>query len=428
MMASTVFTAKRVFTQSEFRSNIFLEVGDGEIKAIKHQKPENTTIVDFGDAAIFLAINTHTHSHLSFLRGRLDGLEIGEWLKAVYQAVSTFGTDESYLAAVLTFAEAILSGTTTIADFFYINGSGNDNIRSVIKAATDIGIRLVMGRTFLDAEWGGVATRETVNIAVDRFRQLHQEYRDYKLVEIAPAPHSLVGASRDMIEAAYSLAQEYDSRWFMHVAYSEETGEGLNGERSIPLLDRWGVLDHRLVNVHAVWLTEEELDLLGQRSGLVSYCAASNMFFGERILDFRGLKRRGIKMGLGTDGSASNNTQDMFSEVRVAALCQRLASRRADAVTMDEMVELITSAGGEILGLPVGKLEPRYQADFIVIDTSDIALQPTCALTSHIIQSMTARAVRDVYVAGRPVVKDHQLLNLDLTDIIAKVNQLVPLQ
>ena len=102
----------------------------------------------------------------------------------------------------------------------------------------------------------------------------------------------------------------------------------------------------------------------------------------------------------------------MFAEVRLATLCQRLATRRADAVSIDEMVDLLTGAGGEILGLPVGKLELGYQADFVVIDTSDIALQPTCALPSHLIQSMTARAIRDVYVAGLPVVKDHELVNL----------------
>ena len=147
----------------------------------------------------------------------------------MYEAVATFGIEESYLAAAITYAEAILSGTTTVADFFYINGFGNDNVRSVIRAAKDVGIRLVMGRTFLDAEWGGVATRETVDLAVQRYRGLRLECDEYKLIELAPAPHSLVGASREMIEAAYSLAEEYDSRWYMHVAYSEETGDGLNG-------------------------------------------------------------------------------------------------------------------------------------------------------------------------------------------------------
>jgi len=426
-MTRTAYTAQRVFLDGEFHTGAFIEVERGEIQATGDQPSQGAEIVDFGEAAIFPgAVNTHTHSHLSLLRGRYDGMEINAWLKAIYAAVAEFGTEESYLAGALAFGEALLSGTTTVTDFFYLNGRGNDNARAVIQAAQDLGIRLVMGRTFLDAEWGGEATRETVEVAVGRFRELRQDHAGSRIVQVVPAPHSVVGASRPMIEAAYSLAEEFDSRWYIHIAY-DRLSAVLDGEPSLLALDRWGVLDQRIVSVHDVRLEEAELDLLGERGGRASYCPASEMMFGEPVLDLPGLYRRGIQVGLGTDGAASNNTQDMFAEMRSASLCQRLAAQRADVVSIDQMLDLGTASGGVVIGHPVGRLSAGYRADFIVLDTSDVVLQPLSALKSHMVHSMTPRAIRHVYVDGEPAVRDRQLVNLDFAEIRARIHQLAVL-
>ena len=324
----------------------------------------------------------------------------------------------------MTYGEALLSGTTTTADFFYLNGPGNERIESAIRAATDLGIRLVMGRTFLDAEWGGKATRESVNVAVSRYRELRERFTDHPLVEVCPAPHSPYGASREMIEAAHALASEYDTRWYMHVAESESAAAGIGGVRAIRLLEDWGVLTDRLVAVHAVWLSSEELDRLGGVGGLVSYNPVSNLFFGERVIDLGAYERQGITVGLGTDSSASNNAQNMFADLRVAALSQRLRARDPAAVTVREMLELCTSKGGRVTGLPVGELASGCFADFVVLDTNDLSLQPIDRLESHLVYSMTPRAIKGVYVGGTRVAWEGQLVNADLADVIGGINRL----
>ena len=208
------------------------------------------------------AVNTHTHSFQSLLRGRVDGLDLGHWLARVYEMSADYGPEECYVGAALSFGEMLRSGTTAVADFFYLNARGNDNVRAVIRAATDMGIRLIMGRAGLDAEWGGRGAVETIEQVVERFRILADEYNSHPLIEISPAPHSIYGASRAMIEAMYQLAVDYNTLWYIHVADpSSPTEDSLNrpGERTIPLLDSWGVLDHRLVLAHALFLQDEEV-------------------------------------------------------------------------------------------------------------------------------------------------------------------------
>jgi len=423
---STYYTADYVFTAGAFRTDTYLEVTGDQITGVTTSPPADANVVSNRGGAIFPgAVNTHTHSYLSLLRGSVDFMELPDYLTTVYGAIGAFGTEESYLGAAHSYAEALLSGTTTIADFFYLNGVGNENVAAAIQAGSDLGIRLVMGRTFLDAEWGGEATTETLDQVRSRFIELRGQFESDPLVEVSPAPHSLYGTSRPMIEAAFELATEYDTQWYVHIADSEKSGAGLDGVRSIPLLDEWGVLDSRLVNVHAVWLDDDELQLLGERGGMVSYCPASNMVFGERVLDIPKYKANGITVGLGTDSAASNNTQDMFADIRLSSLSQRLGLRSPTAMTLDDVIALGTSDAAKVVGQPVGALAAGHKADFVVLDLSDPSLSPIRSLASNVCHSMSPRSVKDVYVGGKKVVSDGTLTNVDLVDILGRLNSSV---
>jgi 5-methylthioadenosine/S-adenosylhomocysteine deaminase len=148
------------------------------------------------------------------------------------------------------------------------------------------------------------------------------------------------------------------------------------------------------------------------------------LFFGERVIDFEGYQRRGITVALGTDSCASNNSQNMFADLRVAALSQRLRARDPAVVSVTEMLALCTSQGGEVTGLPVGRLEAGFFADFLVLDANDLSLQPIDRLESHLVYSFTPRAIKGVYVGGNRVVRDGQLVDLDVADVIGGINQL----
>jgi 5-methylthioadenosine/S-adenosylhomocysteine deaminase len=403
---------------------------DGDlIIAIAAQPPAHATIVDFGEAAIYPStVNTHTHSFQSLLRGCVDGVDLGQWLAKVYESSADYGPEECYLGAALSFGEMLRSGTTAVADFFYLNARGNDNVHAVIRAATDLGIRLVMGRAGLDADWGGRGATETIKQVVERFRALAADYKGHPLVEISPAPHSIYGASRAMIEAMYKLAVDHDTLWYIHVADpSSPADSGLNrpGERTIPMLESWGVLDHRLVLAHALFLRDEEVALVAERGARISCNPASGMWFGDGILDIPRLWKRGIKVGLATDGAASNNALNMFREAWLASLSQKLRAGDPSAVTAAQIASLATENSGDVLNLSVGRLAPNWKADFVVLDILDFTLQPLSALASNVVQAMSDRAVRHVYCAGRRVVQDGQLTQIDQSDLLRRAARML---
>jgi 5-methylthioadenosine/S-adenosylhomocysteine deaminase len=426
------YTADQVFAEGSFLPQRYIVVDGDTIAEIAAQAPNGAQVVDFGEAAIYpSAVNTHTHSFQSLLRGRVDGLDLGSWLGHVYGMSADYGPEECYVGAALSFGEMLRSGTTAVADFFYLNARGNDNVRAVIRAATDMGIRLIMGRAGLDAEWGGRGAIETVDQVVKRFRNLADEFKDHPLIQISPAPHSIYGASRPMIEAMYRLAIDYDTLWYIHVADpSNPTEDSLNrpGERTIPMLESWGVLDHRLVLAHALFLSDEEVKLVAERGARISCNPASGMWFGDGILDLPRLWRNGVKVGLATDGAASNNALNLFREAWLASLSQRLRARNPAVVTATEIANLVTEDGGRVLNLPVGRVAKGWKADFVVLDTLDFSLQPTSALASNVMHAMSERAVRHVYCGGRRVVSDGELIQIDQRELLRRAARLLAMQ
>jgi 5-methylthioadenosine/S-adenosylhomocysteine deaminase len=184
------------------------------------------------------------------------------------------------------------------------------------------------------------------------------------------------------------------------------------------------VLSSRLVSVHGIWLTEAELDLMGQCGGRLSYNCTSNMFFAERIIVLAELAKRGIRVGLGTDGAASNNALSVFRDAQIAGLAQRVQVGRVTEMPTDTLIRLATRDGGTVLGQPVGLIEPGHRADFVALDLSDPSLLPTAELKSHIVHSMAATAVRHVFCEGRQVVRDGQLIGVSQGDIAHQVNEL----
>ena len=422
------YTSELVFVEDHFEEGWFLGVeGDSIVSYSKELPPSGSIITNFGSFAIFPGcVNTHTHSFQSFLRGKADGRNLGDWLNIVYSSAQNLGEEECYLAALISFGEMLKSGVTTVADFFYLNGKGNQNTCAVIQAALDLGIRLIMGRTFLDAEWGGPAAAESLITAESRFREIQKTYARHEKIIIAPAPHSIYGASREMIEAASNLAAEFGTKWFMHLADSRTSAEKIAkdyGNRSVELLHEWKVLTDAFVGIHAMWLSDEEITLLGQAGACISHNPASNMMLGERIIDLPLIWASGIQVGLGTDGAASNNGLNIFRDARLAALCQTVRAGDPQVIQTRSILNMITSDGGSVVGLPIGRLETGYKADFMVIDIDDLSLQPRSTLASNLVRSMTDRAIVHVYCGNEHVVKDGKLVNLDEKEIVHRARK-----
>jgi 5-methylthioadenosine/S-adenosylhomocysteine deaminase len=373
-------------------------------------------------------VNAHNHSFQSLLRGLGDDLPFLEWRdRALYRFSPRLGRDGVYTGALLAFGEMLLSGVTTVCDFFYLQDGGNDNARAVIQAARDLGIRLVLARCFYDWEGAPAGYRETPDEARARFVELSREHAGDPMVAIHAAPHSLHGASATMIHAAVEAAGEAGVPLHIHLAeekYQVEDALACFGVRPAFAADRLGALGPRTVVVHGCWFDAAERALLAERSAALAYNPNSNMFLGDGVTDVVDLHARGVRIALGTDGGCSNSRVSIFDEMRACALLQKVARTDGQAIDAETCFGFGTLGGAATLGLPVGRIAPGLCADLVALDAGDLSLWPPHAFQKNVVYSLSARAVTDVVVEGRFVVRDRKLSQVDEERIRARVREL----
>jgi 5-methylthioadenosine/S-adenosylhomocysteine deaminase len=419
------YGADRIFVDGRFETGAWLGVENGLIRAVSRERPQGA-VREFADCAIFPGtVNTHTHAFHSLLRGCGDDLPLLEWLHGVvYKHAADFTPDDAYIGAALAFGEMLKNGITSVVDFFYLNGQGNDYALATIRAAEDLGMRLVLARTFMDWEKAPATIRETVPDARRRYKELASGYGNHPTVQVCPSTHSIYAASPAMIEAAVQAAAEGGTPWHMHVADARGPEEAIKrqyGRSTVGRMADLGVVRADLVAIHAVYVDEKELELLAEREVKISHNPAANMFLGDRAARVARMRRIGMCVGLGTDGGLDNNTLSIFHEMKLAALVQKSTEADPQAITAADLTRMATVEGGRIAGQPLGSLAPGQFADFTVIDLSDIALVPGDRLESHMVYSMSDRAIRHVYVHGKAVVENGKLRGLDEAELRRRV-------
>ena len=373
-------------------------------------------------------VNAHNHSFQSLLRGFGDDLDFMGWRdRVLYPFSRRLDARGIEIGAAFAFAEMLRHGVTTVVDFFYIQAGGNANAEAAIRAAKRVGIRLVLARAFYD--WTGAPPeyRETVREATERCRELMARHAGDPTVSVQPAPHSLHAASPEMIRAAATLAEEAGVPFHIHVAeYRAERDqvEARHGVTPVRYLDQLGVLGPRLIGVHCVWLDGGEVELLAERGARVAYCPSSNMILGDGVTRLREMRALGVPVALGTDGGCTNNRLSIFEEMRMAALLQKVTHLDGTAFGAEEAFRLGTSAGGEVLDLPVGQIAPGRLADLVALDLGHPSLHPPNALMKNVVYALSPQAISDVWVHGRPVVRDGRLVTIDETELLGEVRAL----
>ncbi|WP_150269120.1 amidohydrolase family protein [Paenibacillus tepidiphilus] len=386
-------------------------------------------IVDWsGKAIVPGTVNAHNHSFQSLLRGIAVDRPFLEWRsEALYRYTARMDAEAVYTGALLAFGEMLKYGVTTVCDFFYIHNGSTENDEAVIRAAGEVGIRLVFASTMYDWAGAPAAYRESVPEAVDRTRRLAVKYQGHPLVSVHPAPHSPHAASPAMIQAGHRLAQELDTPFHIHVAEEPfEVEETLRdyGLRPVHYLDSLGVLDERVIAIHLVWLDDSEIALLGQRGCKLAYCPSSNMMLADGITRIPDLLQAGVQIALGTDGACSNNRISVYEEMRMCSLLQKVARLDGTCITAPQVYEMGTRRGGELLRLPAGMLEAGAYADFAALDLGDLSLAPKSELLANMVYAMQPGAIADVIVGGRSAVKDGRLVRVAERTISSKVDAL----
>jgi 5-methylthioadenosine/S-adenosylhomocysteine deaminase len=372
-------------------------------------------------------LNAHNHSFQSMLRGIADDCDFFTWRdRALYGYTPYMDERTVYAGARFAFAEMIRNGVTTVCDFFYIHRDGNTNDQAVIRAARDLGMRIVLARTMYDWEGAPREYQETIADAVARTRELWQEYHGSDDVHVCPAPHSPHAASPAMIQAGAQLAEELETRFHIHVAegrYERDTIAAQYGKTPMRWLESLGLAMERMTAIHCVWLEDDDIRLMGERDVRLVYNPASNMFLGDGVTRIPDMLAAGVTIGLGSDGGCSNNRVSVYDEMRMCALLQKVTRLSSEVVPAETAFAMGTLGSARTLGLPAGEITPGRYADFALLDMDDPSLHPAWSYEKNVVYAMTPQAIREVIVGGRSVFRDDALLMVPWSEVLGELRE-----
>ena len=380
-------------------------------------------------------VNTHHHLFQSLTRavpGGQDALLFG-WLKTLYPIWARFGAEEIFVSAQIGLAELALSGCTMSADHLYLfpNGARLDD---TIAAAAEVGLRFhpTRGAMSIGESAGGLppdslvereaAILEDCIRVVDRFH----DPRDGAMVRVGIAPCSPFSVSRDLMREAALLARAKRVMLHTHLAENDEDvaySLATFGCRPGQYAEDLGWTGDDVWHAHCVKLDMAEIDLFARSLTGVAHCPCSNCRLGSGIAPIRAMRDAGVRVGLGVDGSASNDAGNLMAEARQAMLLQRVA-RGADAMPAREALEIATLGGARVLGRgdDCGSLEVGKRADVAIWDVSGIEAAGSWDKVALLLAG--PMRVRDLIVEGRRVVKEGQMATIDLPRVIERQNQL----
>ncbi len=393
------------------RGDSISDIGTGDIPSIKATK-----IIDAkGGLVLPGLVNGHTHAAMTLFRGLADDLPLMQWLENyIFPAERNMDAEFVYTGTQLALAEMILSGTTTFCDMYLFE-------EEVAKAAKKAGVRCLAGEVLYDFPSPNYGSVEN---GLEYTESLIQKWRDDPIVSIAVEPHSLFTCSPELLMASNELALKHRVPLIIHVAETlNEVSEIKRKYAKTPIehLDSLGLLGAHLIADHCVHLGQSEITKMAEHGVKVVHNPESNMKLASGIAPIPELIKQGVTVGLGTDGCASNNNLDLFSEMDTAAKLHKVHAMDPTAVDAVTVLRMATIEGARALGLQdiTGSLEIGKKADVIVIDTHKPHLTPMYNATSHLVYAASGNDVTHSVINGKLVMEDRKLLTLDLDEVIA---------
>ena len=425
--------AAQAWIDGAFSNDVIVRVDGDRIGSVNVSENVQGPVEDWGNVALLPGtVNAHGHAFQSLFKGFADDRPFDSWRDDVlYPFSERLDAEAIYVGALFAFAEALLAGTTTTVDFFYLHDGDNENAEQVIRAANDIGIRLVLARAFYDPDAPSRAPRryrETADDAAQRCIELARTHANDPLIGVQPAPHSLHAASPETIARAFEVAGDLKAPCHLHLAeaaYEREQILERFGTTPVRLLERERLLRDDLVAIHTVWVDEEELDMLAAHDAGVVHCPGANAFLGDGIALVPEMLARGIRVALGPDGGCANNRQSIFDEMRLASLVAKARLTDGAALGAPAAFDMGTRAGADLLGIETGAIAEGRLADLVAVDLDDLSLQPRVTIDRHVVHSMQATAIAKVMVGGEVVVDGHRTTRVPLDHVVARVNEVI---
>ena len=405
-------------------------VDDGLVAAVgSGQEPEADAREELGGAVVTPGlVNTHHHLSQTLTRGRAQEADLFTWLRELYPVWAGIDAEAEYAAARTGLAELALSGCTTVFDHHYVFPRGREGlIEAEVQAARELGVRIVASRGSMDlgASDGGLPPDELVedidDVLADTERlvsQLHEPGHGAR-VQVAVAPCSPFSVSKRLMQESAGLARRLGLPLHTHLAETMEEGAyclELYGCTPVEYLTDLGWLGSDVWCAHCVHISGDDVtDFAGSGTG-IAHCPTSNLRLGAGVAPVRDLLDEGVRVGLGVDGSASNERSDLLLEVKQALLVARGRSGPA-AMTAREALRLGTRGGAEVLGRDdIGALEPGRCADLAIWSVDGLELAGAEDLVAALVLSAPHRVDRLV-VGGEDVVRGGALVRAEETEI-----------
>jgi 5-methylthioadenosine/S-adenosylhomocysteine deaminase len=412
-----------------------LEVIDHPLIGIKDGKIEFVTGKDNDGAHLYTAkkvlnatgsiimpglINTHTHLPMVCFRGLADDLPLMDWLNNhIFPAEARFvNRDMVYAGAMLAIAEMILSGTTTFCDAYFYESC-------VARAAIDSGMRAVVCQGFIDLP----NPNDLVKIADIAERFINKWQKEGPLLIPALACHSPYTCAPETLSRIKYVARKAEVPYNIHISETKDEVVLIRkryGKTPVKYLRDLDVLDDRTVAAHCNWLEDDEIEILRDCNVKVSHNPESNMKLAAGCAPIPIMIQKGITVGLGTDGCASNNDLDMFREMGTTAKLHKVI--RMDPTVMDAktVLKMATINGARVLGLEnrIGSIEPGKSADIIIVDIKKPHLTPMYNCYSQLVYSASGSDVKTSIIGGRIIMHERELLHVDLPSIMYEVKKI----
>ena len=389
--------------EKAFRGDIGIE--GNRIEEIGGNLPKDGYVIDGEKTAVMPGmVNAHTHAAMSLFRGYADDMELHAWLKEKIWPVEAKLTEEDcYWGTMLSCAEMVRSGTTGFFDMYF-------HMRGVARAVGECGLRANLSHGMID-----LLEEEKTEKELKEAERLVRFVRDMKSerIEASFGPHAPNTCSEELLIKTKELAEEYNCKIQIHV--SETRGEVYDvkkrtGKRPVELLDSIGFLDKNVLMAHCVWLTKNEMRLIAKNGASVVSCPVSNQKLAVgSMLSYPEIKKYGVTVGIGTDGCASNNSLDMFEEMKVFSIGQKNANWDSTALPARETLELATRNGGKILGKDTGIIKKGKLADLILVDLKKTHFIPLHDIVSHLVYCARGGDVKTTICDGKILMEDYSL-------------------
>ena len=367
-------------------------------------------------------INGHTHSAMSLLRGVADDVPLMDWLNNHIWPLEKkwVSEDWTYQGSLLSAAEALRGGVTYLNDMYFFP-------TAMARAAVDSGIRAGVSINVIDFPTGYASGPDDY---IAKGVAAYEQFKGEALLDWTSAPHAPYTVSDETFVKLRELSERLDIQMHCHIHETEDEVQGSlkqYGMRPLERLNKLGVLNSKMMAVHMVHLNEDEIAMLARQGVHLVHNPNSNLKLASGVAPITALEAAGVNTILGTDGAASNNRQDMFGEIRAAALLAKGTTQNSTTVSARTALEMATIRAAKAMGreADLGTLEVGKLADVVAVSLDALECRPVYRADAQLVYVAGREHVSDVWVGGRRVLKGRELTTLDQGALLDRVDAIV---